>query len=204
MKRGRSQVGRLRVRQVTLVALILLSLVPGQAAAGDWSPSDIPGHWPSFLLGMAGLVAFHETGHVLVASSAGYNIGNRGPSIVYDPAFRSRADHLRVASAGFQAQWLATEAAFASGDKGGNFAAGVVCGHLATSLAYLVVLKNNPRGDTVGMAAASGLSVNQVAALAAAPALLDAWRLFGNDVPRWVPVLSLALKGTEISAVWAF
>ena len=193
-----------KLRRMALAAIALLCLAPAPVRAENWSPSDLSSGWPRFLVGMAGCVAAHESGHALVALSSGYSVGHAGPSLTYQPAFRSRSDQLRVASAGFQTQWLASEIAFATMDKGGNLAAGFVAGHLATSLAYLVVLKNQPRGDTVGMAHASGLSVNQVASILALPALLDGWRLFGRDVPRWVPALSLALKGTEISAAWAF
>lgn len=194
----------IKVRYLALVAISVLCLAPAPVFAGDWSPGEISTDWTSFVLGMAGGVAAHELGHVLVARAHDYSIEHDGLSLTFSPAFRSRADHLRVASAGFQGQWLAAETAFAVGDKGGNLAAGVICGHLATSVAYLVVLKNHPKGDTVGIAAATGLSVNQVAALVALPALLDSWRLFGHDVPRWVPALSLALKASEMSAVWTF
>ena len=194
---------RTKVRRLALVLTTLLCLAPASVFSGDWSPAKIT-DWPGFLLGMAGGVTAHELGHVLVARTEGYSIHHDGVSITYSPDFRSRADHLRIASAGFQGQWLAAETAFAAGNKNNNLAAGIICGHLATSFAYLVVLKDHPRGDTVGMAAATGLTVNQVAALLALPAALDAWRLFGHDVPGWVPGLSLAIKGSGIAAVWMF
>ena len=135
----------------------------------------------------------------------GYSIQHDGLSITYSPAtFHSRNEHLRVASAGFQGQWLASEAAFAIGGSDSYLAKGIICGHLATTLAYAVVLRKHSQGDTVGIAKSSGLNVNQVTALVSLPALLDTWRLFGQDVPRWVPGLSFALKGAGISAAWMF
>jgi hypothetical protein len=182
----------------------MLCLAPAAVAGEGWSPAEVSEDWLGFITGMAGSIAAHELGHVLVARTHGYYIEHDGLSLTFTPAFRSRSDHLRVASAGFQGQWLAAEAAFAAGDKWGNLGAGLVCGHLATSLAYLAILKNHKRGDTVGMAKASGLSVDQVALLAAIPAVLDSWRLFGRDVPNWVPGLSLGLKGAGIAAVWTY
>jgi len=40
--------------------------------------------------------------------------------------------------------------------------------------------------------------------LALAPALLDGWRLFGDQVPRWVPALSIGFKGAALTALWTY
>jgi len=56
----------------------------------------------------------------------------------------------------------------------------------------------------VGMADATGLSNNQIALALALPGALDAWRLFGNDVPKWVPGLSLAGKGMGMAWIWTY
>ena len=37
----------------------------------------------------------------------------------------------------------------------------------------------------------------------AVPAVLDAWRLFGNDVPEWVPALSVMSKGIGAAWIWS-
>jgi hypothetical protein len=63
-------------------------------------------------------------------------------------------------------------------------------------------VKNQPLGDSVGYAEAAGLTTDQVVLRAAIPAVLDAWRLFGDDVPKWVPALSIAAKGIGITAIW--
>jgi hypothetical protein len=163
-----------------------------------------------FALGfVAGIVA-HETGHYLVAKSKGYDVSHEGLSIVYPGAEFTRSDQLRVASAGFQAQWLLTELVLRDGSgkelKGppGNFGAGVVCAHLGITLAYLTVLKNHRLGDIAGMAEATGRSNNQLALALAVPGALDAWRLFGNDVPEWVPLVSLTTKGIGIARIWTY
>ena len=195
---------RIRIRNLLIVITVVLWLYPACAISTEWSPPETTTDWMKFTSGMATCIAVHELSHVLVALESGYTIHHDGLSITYSPEIRSRANHLRIASAGLQGQWIASEAAFAAGGKEGNFTSGIISGHLAITLAYIVVLRNHPEGDTVGIASASGLNVNQVVSLAVLPAILDAWRLFGNEVPRWVPVLSLALKGAEVSWVWTF
>ncbi len=192
-----------------IISLILsasvLSCAVTPALANNWYAPETASDWMVFAAGMSGAVAAHELGHIVVAKSDGYSIQHDGLSITYSPAtFRTRKEHLRVASAGFQGQWLASEAAFALGGSDSYLAKGIICGHLATTLAYAAVLRKHSLGDTVGISKSSGLNVNQVAALVSLPALLDAWRLFGQDVPRWVPGLSFALKGAGISAAWMF
>jgi len=38
----------------------------------------------------------------------------------------------------------------------------------------------------------------------AIPAALDAWRLFGDDVPEWVPNLSVMGKGLAMAWIWTY
>lgn len=171
--------------------------------AEGWSLRDIGDEPGSFLSGLASGVALHELGHVLVASSKGYTVGHDGVSIVYGARKMSSNDQQRIASAGFQAQWIASEFAFSAREKtDSEFAAGIICAHLAISAAYLTVLKNQSLGDTVGYANATGLGTDRVVLIAAIPAVLDTWRLFGDDVPKWIPALSIASKGTLITAIW--
>jgi len=40
--------------------------------------------------------------------------------------------------------------------------------------------------------------------IAAVPAVLDAWRLLGDDVPQWVPMLSVASKGLAATWIWTY
>lgn len=192
--------------------LLVLSLFWGAVPAGaaGWSPTTLRQDWAPFLLGLAGGIAAHELGHVVVARARGYHLDHDGLSITYPEADFSRSGRLQTASAGLQVQWLATEAVFAhqqlrSPDQPpGPLAAGLVSAHLAISAAYLTVLRNHAQGDVIGMAEATGLSTDQLVLLALVPALLDGWRLFGDQVPSWVPALSIGFKGAALTAIWTY
>ena len=54
------------------------------------------------------------------------------------------------------------------------------------------------------MAQATGLSKNKIALALAVPGALDAWRLFGTQVPEWVPQLSLLSKGLGMAWAWTY
>jgi hypothetical protein len=180
------------------------------AYSEGWSLDAARTEWGKFALGFASGVVAHEFGHYVVATSKGYKVDHDGLTIVYPGAVFTDADQLQVASAGFQTQWLLTELVLRdrSGremkEPPGNFGAGVVCAHLGITLAYLVYLKDHKQGDVVSMAEATGFSNNQIALALAVPAALDAWRLFGNQVPEWVPQLSLLSKGLSIAWVWTY
>jgi hypothetical protein len=199
------------IRSICLVALCLFcALLSKQADAQGWTfPETLP-NWGKFTLGFAGGIAGHELGHYLVASSKGYEVHFDGLALVYSGAELAGADQLQVASAGFQAQWLLTELVLRDRDgresksAPGEFGAGVVCSHLGITFAYLTFLKNNKLGDITGMAEATGLSKNLLAATVAIPAVLDAWRLFGNQVPEWVPHVSLLGKGFGMTWIWTY
>lgn len=188
--------------------ILLLALLPAQARGEGWSLDSERTEFGKFALGLVGGVVAHEAGHYLVATSLGYDVGFDGLSIVYPGAVFTDSDHLQVASAGFQTQWLLTELVLR--DVGemrappGDFDAGVVCAHLAITAAYVVYLKDHPLGDVVGMADATGYSNNQIMLALAVPGVLDAWRLFGNDVPQWVPQLSLLGKGVGMAWAWTY
>lgn len=191
-----------------LVACLLLGALPAHSAG--WSPATLRQDWAPFLLGLAGGIAAHELGHVVVAKARGYHLDHDGLSITYPEAEFSRSGHLQTASAGLQVQWLITETVFAHqhlrnpDQPPGPFAAGLVSAHLAISAAYLTVLKNHAQGDVIGMAEATGLSTDQLVMLALVPALLDGWRLFGDQVPAWVPALSIGFKGAALTAIWTY
>ena len=156
-------------------------------------------------------MALHEFGHIAVAEYHDIDWEYDGLSIVYPDSDFTDSEQLQLASAGFQAQWLVSEIALRKLD-GGEFASGgskaftrgLVAGHAAITLAYMTFLKDHEDGDIVGMSQATGLSNNELALLVAIPAALDTWRLYGNDVPGWVPKLSLAAKGIGFTAIWTY
>jgi hypothetical protein len=190
--------------------LLAAALSPRDAYCEGWSFDDARPEWGKFALGLVSGVAGHELGHYLVATSKGYKVRHDGLSIVYPDAKFTRADELQVASAGFQAQWLLSELALRDSNAGelkvppGNFGAGVVCAHVGITLAYAVYLKDQKQGDVVGMAHATGRSNNQIALALAVPGALDAWRLFGKQVPEWVPQVSMLYKGLGIAWAWTY
>lgn len=166
--------------------------------------------WGMIALGFAGGIAAHELGHYVIATSKGYKVRHDGVSIVYPGAKFTDADHLQVASAGFQTQWLLAELALRNREAHGmvktseNFGAGVICAHLGITLAYLTALKNHKQGDIAGISQVTQLPNDKIALALAFPGALDAWRLFGNDVPTWVPQLSALSKGAAIAWAWTY
>lgn len=190
--------------------ILSASLLPTAAHCGGWSFDDARSDWGRFSLGFASGIAGHELGHYMVAASKGYKVGHDGFSIVYPEATFTASGHLQVASAGFQAQWLLTEIVLRDSNgkemqaPPGNFGAGVVCAHIAITSAYLVYLKDHKQGDVAGIAEATGHSNDRIALALAIPGALDAWRLFGNRVPEWVPQLSLLGKGLGMGWAWTY
>lgn len=192
---------------IRCAALLLAALLTTNAYCDDWSFEDARSDWGRFSFGFASGIVGHELGHYAVAASKGYKVGHDGLSIVYPGAMFTAPDQLQVASAGFQMQWLLTEWVLRDSNgkvlknPPGNFGAGVVCSHIAITLAYLVYLKDHKQGDVAGMAQATGYSNDRIALVLAVPGALDTWRLFGNQVPEWVPQLSLIGKG--LGMAWA-
>ena len=80
----------------------------------------------------------------------------------------------------------------------------MVSAHIAITSAYLVYLKDHKQGDIVGMAQATGYSNDRIALVLSIPAALDTWRLFGNQVPEWVPQVSLLGKGLGMAWIWTY
>ena len=123
------------------------------------------------------------------AESLGFDYEFDGLTIVYPESEMTDAEHLQVASSGFQTQWLVSEAALRYRNKrkmsesGDNFNAGLIVSHLTITAAYMTVLMHHEDGDVEGISNATGASNEQIAALLAIPAILDSWRLFGRDVP---------------------
>ena len=197
------------VMRSILLLLILLSFV-SQASAEPWQFKQARNNPGSFLSGFLSGYAAHELGHIVVAESKGFDAEFDGVTLVYPQAEMSDTEHLQVASAGLQTQWLVSEAALQYRQEhhlskfADSYNAGLVFSHLAITAAYLTALKDHADGDIEGMSDATGLSNDQLAGLIAIPAILDAWRLFGDKVPGWVPAVSLGSKAVGISAIWTY
>ncbi len=168
-------------------------------------------NWKSFIAGGFATILVHELGHMAVAEIHDVDFEYDGVTIVYPQQNFTSSEHLRIASAGFQTQWIASEFALrklAKPDpmsrKARSFTRGIVAGHVAITVAYLTFLKNHNDGDIQGMSQATGVSNNELALIVAIPAVLDSWRLTAKDVPAWVPKLSVAFKGLGISAIWTY
>ena len=198
------------MKHYRFILLFLSALLSLNSYGEGWTFSDARPEWGRFALGFVSGIVAHEAGHYVVATSKGYKVSHDGFSIVYPGASFTRSDHLKVASAGFQTQWLLAELILRDRNgkerkaPPGNFGAGVVCAHLGITLAYMSVLKNHKQGDIAGMAQATGRTHNQLALALAIPGILDAWRLFGNEVPEWVPQVSLVGKGIGITKIWTY
>ncbi len=190
--------------------LMLLALSPLCANGQGWSLGEAGSGWERFALGFVSGIAAHEATHIVVAKSKGYRVSHEGLSITYPGTNFTRAGQLQLASAGFQTQWVLSE--FALRDEHGHehttppsdFGAGVVCSYVAVSAAYLTFLKNQYNGDVYGMSRATGYSHDRIALMMAIPAVLDAWRLLGDDVPEWVPTLSVMSKGIGAAWIWTY
>lgn len=197
-------------RYIGFVAVLAATLLPMKAYGQGWSFPEAPSEWEMFTLGLVSGFGAHELGHYVVATSKGYKVGHDGFSIVYPGAKFTHPDQLQVASAGFQTQWLMAELALRDRDgqelkqAPGNFGAGVVCAHLGITLAYLTVLKDHQQGDVAGISEATGRSHDQIVLALAVPGALDAWRLFGNQVPAWVPQLSVLSKSLGVAWAWTY
>jgi len=188
--------------------LVLLFFCALGALAQAWDGAEVRSHPATFLSGVASGILVHEAAHTVVATAYGFDVRLHNLSIVYSGGPMSDSQHLRIASAGIESQWLLSECVLRGAEKKDEplkaFKAGLVVSELAVGAAYLTVLKDNDEGDLVGMAQATDLSTDQLALLVAIPAALDAWRLFGKDVPKWVPDVSLGYKGAAIAATWTF
>lgn len=188
----------------------LLMALPLNASGEGWSLDATASRWEQFAFGFASGIVGHEAGHLIVATSKGNQVSHDGLSITYPGANMSPSRQIQLASAGFQTQWLLSELVLRDEHweehrkPPSDFGAGVVCSYLGVSLAYLTFLKNEHQGDVPGMSTATGLSRDRIALMLAVPAVLDAWRLFGNDVPKWVPTVSVVSKGIGAAWIWTY
>ena len=186
---------------IRLTTFIFVLFAPCQVLAGPLGEFDLRG----LATGAIGMIVGHEIGHFAVAESMNVRAEFDGVTVVYPDSNLTSRQHLRVASAGFQSQWVLSELAFHYLDKPDveqhSVATGAVLAHIAITTAYLTSLKNNRDGDVAGIAAALGKSRSNVTLTLALPALLDAWRLFGEP-PDWIPQLSRTSKGLGIVWIW--
>ena len=186
---------------IRLTTFMFALFAPCHVLAGPLGEFDLRG----LATGAIGMIVGHEIGHFAVAESMNIKAEFDGVTVVYPNSNLTPRQHLRVASAGFQSQWLLSELAFHYLDKPDveqhSVATGAVLAHIAITTAYLTFLKNNKDGDVVGMATALGKSRSNVALTLALPVLLDTWRLFGEP-PDWVPHLSRIGKGLGVAWVW--
>jgi hypothetical protein len=200
-----------RLLVILCYAALLPLVMPSLGLAESESPvAAIKQHKLTFLGGVATGILAHEMGHTALAWSMGDEVVLHGTTIIYPGVSHSDRERIRLSSAGIQTQWLVTEGAFLyrkhqpMSAVADSFSAGLICAHLAITAAYATVINNHQHGDLTGISKATGAS-NEVLALAiAAPAVLDAWRLFGHDTPAWADYLSIGLKGGMITAVWAY
>jgi hypothetical protein len=189
---------------------IILILLPTSVWGQGWVLENSVSSWERFTLGIVSGIAAHEASHVFIATTKGYNVSHDGLSLTYPGAQFTHAGQLQLASAGIQMQWVLSELVLR--DEHGHeqvkppsdFGAGVVCSYIGVSAAYLTFLKNQRQGDVAGMSYATGLSHDRIALMMAIPAVLDAWRLFGDDVPPWVPTLSVMSKGIGAAWIWSY
>jgi len=193
-----------------LLTFSIFLLWAGTASAEQWEWGRAKNNSGAFLLGFTSGYAVHELGHIIAAEALGFDTDFDGPTIIYPEAQMTDAEHLQVASAGFQAQWLVSEAALRYREHkklaefGDSFNAGLISSHLLITAAYMTVLMNHQDGDLQGASEATGISNDKLAALVAIPAILDTWRLFGKEVPEWVPALSVGAKGVGITMIWTY
>ena len=193
-----------------MLAVVIFIIMSNCAVADSWQLNRFKNNKVAFVAGFFSGYAAHELGHFVVADSFGFDAEFDGVTIVYPGAVMTEAEQLQVSSAGFQVQWLVSETALRYRkdrkltDFGDNYNAGLVGAHLAITVAYMTFLLNHEDGDLQGMSEASGISNDKLAVFVAIPALLDAWRLFGNDVPKWVPTLSAGTKGIGLTWIWTY
>lgn len=198
---------------LTHTALLFLWCFPAVVTntyAQSVSLDQLKQHWGPTLGGAVTTIALHEAGHLLVAGIEDADPYFDGLTIKYNQFDGSDRQGLRLSSAGFQAQWITSEYAFRRlkqsdlNDQQKAWNAGLILGHIGITAAYLTFLKDEEFGDVTGIANATGLSNSEVIALLTIPAILDTWRLFGEQSPKWAAWTSKGYKVLGITAIWTF
>ncbi len=190
--------------------MIALPCIATNAFAEDVDVVSLKTNWGVTLGGAATTIAIHELGHFVVAGIEDAEAHFDGLTVKYRNYDGSDRQNLRLSSAGYQAQWLASEYAFKRLDQPGlsqkqrAWNAGLILGHIGITAAYLTFLKENENGDVSGISEATGMSTSEVLALLTIPAVLDSWRLFGKNSPKWAGWTSKGFKAVGITAIWSF
>jgi uncharacterized membrane protein len=99
------------LRRMVLTFFSLTILPASNVQAKSWEYSNLQQGKSYFFLGFLSGYLTHEVGHVVVAKSKGYSVRLDGLTIIYPDLVRGTSDHLQISAAGFQAQWLVSEAA---------------------------------------------------------------------------------------------
>ena len=196
--------------KTTHLCMMILPGIITSAFAESIDVDSLQTNLSASLGGMATTIAIHELGHFVVAGTEDADAYFDGLTVKYRNYDGSDRQKLRLSSAGFQAQWLVSEYAFKQLDKPGlnqkqkSWNAGLVLGHIGITAAYLTFLKDHEDGDVSGISQATGLSTGEVLALLSIPAVLDSWRLFGENSPKWAGWTSKGFKAVGITAIWTF
>ena len=187
--------------QVLCLALlfILQTFLLSQSQASPYR------NWEAFFGGMLTTFAIHESSHYLMAKLYGFDIGLDNVSIVYPDWDPTPREKMRIASAGFQGQWIVSELAFSRLEKKPDekYYEGIVAGHVAISLAY-TILKKNDTSDIHSMSSVSDFSSNELLLFLLVPASIDVFRLWVDESPKWLKNISIASKGLGITAIWKY
>jgi len=187
-----------------------LACIATNALAEGVDVDSLKMNWGAMLGGAVATIAIHEMGHFVVAGIEDADAHFDGLTVKYRDYDGTDRQNLRLSSAGYQAQWLASEYAFKQLDQPGlsqgqvAWNTGLILGHIGITAAYLTFLRDHEDGDVSGISEATGLSTAEVLALLSIPAVLDSWRLFGRNSPKWAGWASKGSKVVGITAIWTF
>lgn len=186
---------------IVVLAVLCLVVIPAhvfgqepvaQAAEAPPSEESRKAAFAKFIAGGAVGTAFHEAGHL----AAGWDR--------YDV---SRRHAIAVRSAGFWAQYLASEIVFIRHpdlrSERAPFRKGMLASHLAISAGYAVLAfaRTGPYGrDTFEMAQATRIDERWIGALVLTPAVLDGIRYLKPEA-RWAAWLSRGVKLGSVALV---
>lgn len=199
-----------RAHSVAKIVCLSAIILPISAHAQLINIEQIKSSWGLVLGGAATSIAAHELGHFMVAEHEDADAYFDNITVKYRHTDGSDKQNLRLSSAGYQTQWLTSELGFYQlnqaniSDNKRAWNAGLVIGHLGITAAYLTFLKDHEDGDARGVSSATDISTDKIVALLAIPALLDSWRLFGQNTPKWASWTSQGFKAVGISAIWQF
>jgi hypothetical protein len=199
-----------------LVALALVGLGAGHAAAQEPSQSRPVKEGLLFLGGFTTGLFLHESAHLLTGASLGAQprvdrLSIPLPFIVvhYDPVSRRR--EFAIASSGFWAQHVVNEWLLTSTPdlrhSSAPFRKGLLAFGVGTSMLYAVgaVAGAGPERDTRSQArslGSNGVPESAAGALILAPAVLDLYRYYRPD-SGWARWASRAVKALSVGLVFA-